>query len=64
MIINDKRLRFLVGRFGGQPFLIIKEIAYTSLDSRMDAKGFAMSSSQSLILLCTRLLFYFIENGK
>ena len=42
----------------------IKQIAYTSADSCMNAKGFAMSSSQSLILLCTRLLFYFIENGK
>ena len=29
----------------------------------MDAKSFAMSSSHSLILLSTRLLFYFIENG-
>ena len=30
MIINDSRLRYLVGRLGGQLFLIIQEIAFTS----------------------------------
>ena len=32
---------------GGQLFSIIKEIAFASSDSCMDAKGFAVSSSQS-----------------
>ena len=30
----------------------------------MDAKGFAMSCTQSLILLCTMAPIFFIENGK
>ena len=42
----------------------IKQIAYTSADSCMNAKGFAMSSSQSLILQGSYFILSRMGNNK